>query len=332
MFGSPFNMAEDDHHLGNLKFIPKGKEDEVFGMKIPKELIMDNIRNASYYNAYLEMVAKHDRKNFAAEGGKKKSASKTDQSKKPATAKQIPVTEEASTGPSLQHEDDTFANIVNDTPSLTDAETGVETNKMNNEVDTEILNVSEEQGEDVANKVYLEEKTAKIDEGHAGSDPVPLLFTHVIDLTPPKLVPSTTQAPTFAATTKTTTTTTLPPPPPQQQSITDHVLASRIWALETVCANFKKRHKLQDKTVQVLSSRVFTSQPKHVSFYDAMEASMERDNRNAFLAEKDKSRKRRRDDQDPPPPPSKEPDQSKKKKHEFDAFCSIQTPAQTSSA
>ncbi|GJV69527.1 retrovirus-related pol polyprotein from transposon TNT 1-94 [Tanacetum coccineum] len=61
--GSPFNMAEDDLRLGNLK-------------------------NAPYYNAYLEMVAKHDHKIAAEEGGKKKSASKADESKKPATAKQ----------------------------------------------------------------------------------------------------------------------------------------------------------------------------------------------------------------------------------------------------
>ncbi|GJT33515.1 hypothetical protein Tco_0923934 [Tanacetum coccineum] len=53
---------------------PKGEEDEVFGMQIPKELITDNIGNASYYNAYLEMVEKHDRKIVAAGGGKKKSA------------------------------------------------------------------------------------------------------------------------------------------------------------------------------------------------------------------------------------------------------------------
>nr|GFD18566.1 hypothetical protein [Tanacetum cinerariifolium] len=53
-------------------------EDEVFGMQIPKELITNNTRYASYYNAYLEMVAKHDRKMAAEEGGKKKSASKAD--------------------------------------------------------------------------------------------------------------------------------------------------------------------------------------------------------------------------------------------------------------
>ncbi|GJR74059.1 hypothetical protein Tco_0086424 [Tanacetum coccineum] len=62
---SPFHLAEEDHKLGNLKFVPKGEEDEVFGMQIPKELITDNIRNAPYYNAYLEMVAKHDQKIMA---------------------------------------------------------------------------------------------------------------------------------------------------------------------------------------------------------------------------------------------------------------------------
>nr|GEW04439.1 copia protein [Tanacetum cinerariifolium] len=57
---SPFHLAEEDLRLGNLKFVPKCKDDEVFGMPIPNELISNNIRNAPYYNAYLEMVAKHD--------------------------------------------------------------------------------------------------------------------------------------------------------------------------------------------------------------------------------------------------------------------------------
>ncbi|GJZ48677.1 hypothetical protein Tco_0602509, partial [Tanacetum coccineum] len=43
------------------------------------DLITNNIRNAPYYNAYLEMVAKHDQKIAAEKGGKKK----------PATAKQL---------------------------------------------------------------------------------------------------------------------------------------------------------------------------------------------------------------------------------------------------
>ncbi|GKC04988.1 hypothetical protein Tco_0996598 [Tanacetum coccineum] len=75
---SPFHLAEEDLRLGNLKFVPKGEDDEVFKMPIPNELISNNIRNAPYYNAYMEMVAKHDQK-IAAEKGEKM---------KPETAKQ----------------------------------------------------------------------------------------------------------------------------------------------------------------------------------------------------------------------------------------------------
>nr|GEZ18199.1 monodehydroascorbate reductase [Tanacetum cinerariifolium] len=51
---SPFHLAEEDLRL-NLKFVPKGEFDEVFGMPIPNELISNNIRNAPYYNAYPEL-------------------------------------------------------------------------------------------------------------------------------------------------------------------------------------------------------------------------------------------------------------------------------------
>ncbi|GJS04652.1 hypothetical protein Tco_0321160 [Tanacetum coccineum] len=83
----------------------------------------------------------------------------------------IPVIEEASTRPSAQPEDDISANVVCDTPSPTDSETGTGIDKMNSEGDTEILNIGEEQGEDAADKVNLEDKTAEIDEGQVGSDP-----------------------------------------------------------------------------------------------------------------------------------------------------------------
>ncbi|GKB65549.1 reverse transcriptase domain-containing protein [Tanacetum coccineum] len=261
-----------------------------------------------------------------------------------------------------------------------DVETGAETDKTNSEGDTEILNIVEEQGEDVANQVNLEEKTTEVDKGQAGSDPrktpesrpppkrilmeenhvglnpgqshvslarpnpkpmhedfvatvypqvheslkhtdeehvhlenplsstgtlssmknlkifnfddkffndkrtekepdkanmetevesmvtvlthqasssVPPLSTLVIDLTPPKHVSPTIQALILTATTATTTTTLPLLPPLQQQSSLDPDLASRVSALEQVCANFEKKHKLQDKTVQGLSSRVF---------------------------------------------------------------------------
>ncbi|GKD90724.1 hypothetical protein Tco_1366231 [Tanacetum coccineum] len=56
-------------------------------MPIPNELISNNIRNASYYNAYLEMVAKHDQKDAVKKEGKKKSASTKQPKPKPAIEK-----------------------------------------------------------------------------------------------------------------------------------------------------------------------------------------------------------------------------------------------------
>ncbi|GJW18879.1 hypothetical protein Tco_0026315 [Tanacetum coccineum] len=84
---SSFHLAEEDLRLGNLKFVPKGEEDEVFGMPIPNELILNNIMNAPYYNAYLEMVAKHDKKIAAEKEGKKKPATVKQPKSKPAKEK-----------------------------------------------------------------------------------------------------------------------------------------------------------------------------------------------------------------------------------------------------
>ncbi|GJV76369.1 hypothetical protein Tco_1507953 [Tanacetum coccineum] len=287
---SPFHLAEEDLRLGNLKFVPKGEEDEVFGMPIPNELISNNIRNSPYYDAYLEIVAKHDQKITAEHGGKKKPVTAKQPKPKPAKEKsskpapapkpkvtkekpskpspakhlkrepepepehqgeyeeydveraihmslesfqaqsqahvggvairepvaeatrplpvvkgkgkaiatdeqaaqsllalhtpkrrsttdqfifqrRTPATDEASTRPSAQPQDDTSVNIVRDSPSPTDAETGADTDRTNSGGDTKILHIGEEQGDDMANVVNLEEKTAEIDEGQAGSDP-----------------------------------------------------------------------------------------------------------------------------------------------------------------
>ncbi|GJT99756.1 hypothetical protein Tco_1110095, partial [Tanacetum coccineum] len=254
---SPLHLAEEDHRHGNLKFFPKGEEDEVFGMQIPKDLITNTIRNAPYYNAYMEMVAKHDKKIIAEKGGKKKSASKADQSKKPTTYKQpklVPskqskpapamkskVTQEKPSKPShVKHpkrgkvqkvrkgksslklidedeevhhepepqgvgedydlnrpiqisletfqaygqapiggvaiceqveEDDASANIVRDSLSSADAETGADTDITTSTVNIEVLYAEDVQGEEISHTVVLEEKIAELDEGQAGSDP-----------------------------------------------------------------------------------------------------------------------------------------------------------------
>nr|GEX90781.1 retrovirus-related Pol polyprotein from transposon TNT 1-94 [Tanacetum cinerariifolium] len=84
---SSFHLAEEDIKLGNLKFVPKGKIDEVFGMSIPGELISNDIRNAPYHNAYLEMVSKHGQKVTAEKEGKKKTVSAKQPKSKPAVEK-----------------------------------------------------------------------------------------------------------------------------------------------------------------------------------------------------------------------------------------------------
>nr|GEX20202.1 ribonuclease H-like domain-containing protein [Tanacetum cinerariifolium] len=252
--------------LGNLKFVPKGEVDEVFGMPIPNKLISNNIRNVPYYNAYLEMVTKHDRKISAEKERTKKTASAKqpmpmpaiEKSTKPAPApkpkstkerlskastakppkpkhakenqahvggvaiqepvaeamqplpvvegkgkaivtkeqpahsplalhtpkrrstmdqfifqRRTPAIEAYSTGPSAQAQDDTYVNIICNSPSLADAKIGAASEKTNNGSDTEILQIDEEQGKDVDEQVNLEEKTDELDQGQARSDPDP---------------------------------------------------------------------------------------------------------------------------------------------------------------
>ncbi|GKD11609.1 hypothetical protein Tco_1196016 [Tanacetum coccineum] len=173
---SLYHIAEEDLRLNNLKFISKGEDDEVFGMPIPNELILNNIRNAPYYNAYLKMVVKNDQKVAAEKGVKKKPATAKlpkpkpakEKSSKPAPALKPKITRE---NPAKPSPDDTSANIVRETPSPADVETCADTDKTNSGGDTEILQIGEEQGDDATNVVNLDEKTAEIDEGHAGSNP-----------------------------------------------------------------------------------------------------------------------------------------------------------------
>ncbi|GJR20116.1 hypothetical protein Tco_0968643 [Tanacetum coccineum] len=83
------------------------------------------------------------------------------------TTRKLPVVEGKGKGIATDEHDDTSANIVRDTPSPPDAETGAEAEMSNSEGDTKILNV----GKDVSNTMDLEERTVALDEGQAGSDP-----------------------------------------------------------------------------------------------------------------------------------------------------------------
>nr|GFA81275.1 hypothetical protein [Tanacetum cinerariifolium] len=503
------------------------KADEVFTMPIPKELISNNIINASYYNAYLEMVAKHNRNVAAEKEGKKKHTTAKqpkpkffkDKSSKPAPAPKpklvdepdeepahhepepepeyqeatqplpvvegkgktiaieeqdahsmlalhtpkrrsttnqfilqrwSPATEEASTGPSTQPQDDASTNIVHESPSSTNAETD---NQVNLEEKTAELDqgqvrsdpgktpesrpqpeqefIKEDQAtpdprvsrvvlvgpnpepiheEFMANvypnvhgslklpadehvileeplssygtlssmknlddaytfdDLFLNDKSTEDESGkhnmdsevvsmvtiliHQVSSLISSLSTPIIDLSPPKLVSSTTQPPIFTTTTMTTATTTF-----VKEAV--HI------ALQAPLKD-RFREPSEADMKEILHQRIFESGsykslPEHVALYESLEASMdwankdeflaEKDmigkkkltlyesleasmdwaNKDEFLAEKDMSHKKCCGDQDPPPPPP-DSDLSKKRIHDSGTSGSTQPSAPQSSA
>ncbi|GJU70555.1 hypothetical protein Tco_1256814 [Tanacetum coccineum] len=441
--GSPVHVAGDDYLLGNLKFVPKGEKDEGKSslqlvdedeevQHVPEPQIEDDEYNLQRgiqmslesFQAPVDGVAfreptKGVTRSLPVVEGKGKAIATDEQvaqsilelqqPKGKSTTDQYifqrrtPVTKEASTGPLAQPEDDTSANIVCDTPSPLDVETGDKAEMSDSEGDTEILNVGEEKGEDVSNTVALEERIvelmkARLDQTlpmhedfittvypkvlkslkhtteehvflenppsssgthssmknlddaftygdqflydkpmeeepykanvetevesmvtvliHQASSTAHPLSTPVIDLTQPKPVSPPIQELIFTAITATTTTTLPPPPPLQQQSTTDSTLGARISTLEQICANFKKKNKLSEfEMKEILRDRMFESgsyrsQPEHTALYEALEASMDHENREEFMYATAKSRKRHRDDQDPPLPPPKDSDQT----------------------
>nr|GEW08246.1 hypothetical protein [Tanacetum cinerariifolium] len=93
---------------------------------------------------------------------------------------------------------------------------------------------------------------------HQASSSAPLLSIPVIDLSPHKPSSPPIQELIFTATTTTTTPLLLPSLPPLQQSTIVPELATCVSALKKICDNFEIKQKLQDKTIQALSSKVFT--------------------------------------------------------------------------
>ncbi|GKA09254.1 hypothetical protein Tco_0688585, partial [Tanacetum coccineum] len=81
-----------------------------------------------------------------------------------------PTTEEASTGPSAQPLDDTYANIIHDFPSPADAEPGARSDKTSSGGDTEIVEITKELGENMEKQENIKEKTVELDQDQAGSD------------------------------------------------------------------------------------------------------------------------------------------------------------------
>ncbi|GJV12954.1 hypothetical protein Tco_1354495 [Tanacetum coccineum] len=193
---SLFHVTSDDFPFGNLKFVPKGEKDEgqkktaSAADKPTKPTPVKKPAPAKQTKPVKEKSTKHSPLKKASKGKVRKferervlssllmKMNKLNQNlnlkwkmKNMISNERDPVTEEASTRPLTQPEDDTYANVVCNTPSPVDAETGADTDRTNSEGDIEILNVNEDRGENVSNIVALEERTAELDEDQARSDP-----------------------------------------------------------------------------------------------------------------------------------------------------------------
>nr|GEX17302.1 hypothetical protein [Tanacetum cinerariifolium] len=281
---SPLHITADDYSLNNLKFIPKGELDDVFGMAIPKDMITDVIRNSEHYQKYLDMAARKPRQATTVtneEGRKKKKAPPTVMKVHKGKRSDHLVDEEDEEGqPDLepQVEDDKYnlqkgiqmilesfqapvggeQVLIENPPSLTETLSSIKNLEDTFTFGDQFLNnkpTKDEQG-----KANMETKvksmvTVPI---HQVSLFVPTLSTLIIDLTPPKPVSPPVQKPNFTAKTATTTLPLPPPLPLPQQSTIVFEIATRDSTLEKICANFEKKNKLQDNTTQALSSKVYT--------------------------------------------------------------------------
>ncbi|GJR20115.1 hypothetical protein Tco_0968642 [Tanacetum coccineum] len=194
------HVTSDDFPFGNLKFVPKGEKDEVFGKPIPKDKkvrkgksslqLVDEDEEAQpepepqvedeEYDlqrgiqmslesfpthkqapvggvAIRELVLETTQKLYVVKGKGKSIA--TDEQR-------APVIEEASTRPLTQPEDDTSANVVRNTPSLVDAETGADTDRTNSEEKLNWMKTRLDQTLVIRSSLDLPQ-----DEDHAGSNP-----------------------------------------------------------------------------------------------------------------------------------------------------------------
>ncbi|GKE20475.1 hypothetical protein Tco_1431987 [Tanacetum coccineum] len=158
-----------------------------------------------------------------------------------------------------------------------------------------------EHGKEVSNTVALEERTGKLNEDQAGSDPGKIPESRP---TPERVFMEEDQAGSN----------------PGQS----HVVQARPNP-EPMHEDFVAIMKeiLHD---QMFKSGSYRSHPEHTALYDAPELSMDHENKEEFNEATAKSRKRRYDDQDPPPPPPKGSNQSKKKWHDSDASASKHPP------
>nr|GEU38812.1 retrovirus-related Pol polyprotein from transposon TNT 1-94 [Tanacetum cinerariifolium] len=301
---SSFHLAKEDLRLGNLKFVPKGKEDEKVAAKKRGKKKTASAKQPKSKSTIKKSSKPAPTSKPKAGKGKvvkvhnvKSSFQLVDEpDEEPAqlepepehqevhahvkgVAIQEPVAEATHPLPVVEGNDNTYANIVCDSLSHTDAETSAKSDKTNNGGDTEILQIAEELGEDFINEKPTDDEPGKLNMEpevvsmvtvliYQLSSLVSPLSTPVIDLSPPKPASSTTQAPIFTATT--TTTTTILPPPLQQQSTTKSELAERVIALENKFSDLEELPEADMKEIlhqRMFETGTYKSLPEHVALY-----------------------------------------------------------------
>nr|GEV02318.1 integrase, catalytic region, zinc finger, CCHC-type, peptidase aspartic, catalytic [Tanacetum cinerariifolium] len=237
------------------------------------------------------------------EGGKKKTTPKADKPVKLTPSKQAkPVTANQPKSKHVKEKPTKPTPLQKEGKDKVQKFKIVDTEKVISKGDTEILNIGEEQGEDVDNKVYLEEQTAKLDEGQARSDPGKTLESQ-----PPPEDDKIDEDQTGSDLGKRHKSQTL-------DNATQN-LGSRVFTLELPDLT----HKINQTVNEVVKEAVHITflAPLRDRFRELLEADMKEilhQRMDEFLFEKDKSQKRRRDDEDPPPPLLNS-DLSKKKRH-----------------
>nr|GEY70173.1 reverse transcriptase [Tanacetum cinerariifolium] len=306
-------LSQEGYLRVSMSCLVEGKEDEVFGMQIPKELITDNTRYASYYNAYMEMVPTTAKKPKPVSSKQSKPAP----TKKPKVAREKP----SKPSPTKQNRKGKVQKFRKGKSSLQlvdeeelEPEYKPQGEGPPGESSKFIGTLSSMKNLDNFNfgDQFINDNPTKEDMAHPLSIPV-------IDLTSPKPVSSSVQEPFIVATTKTTTTLPLPPHQPIQSS-TNADLTAGVSTLEKKYAEFEQKNKTLENTSNNLVSRVFT-----LKLHDLPHKINQTVNEVVKKA-------RRPNDRDPLPPPQKDLDQSKKKKHDSGASASTQPQAPTSSS
>ncbi|GKE75278.1 hypothetical protein Tco_1537319, partial [Tanacetum coccineum] len=170
---------------------------------------------------------------------------------------------------------------------------------------------------------------------HQASSSAPPLSTPIIDLSPPKPKSKSLDNTTQNLGSRVFTLELRDLPHKINQIVNDVVKEAVHVAFQAPLRDrFKELPEADMKEILhqwMFESGSYKTHPEHVALYEALEASMERANKDEFLAKKDKSRKRRRDNQDPSPPlPDSDP--SKKIRHASNALGSTQPLAPQSSA